>query len=380
MIRLIFAALLMLAPASGTAQQPAEAQASATAGHWGRSETQILSLRARTAFPIRAGSLTFASTGDFSHPDIGTDSGLQYRSGDGELIGTIYVYLPGLAHTGLAAYATEQAMRAGSDTPVRLARTAVLRAGNAENAAIRTDYENYRGRYFSSAAFIKAGRWMIKIRVSGPSARRSEIEAAVEALLAGVRFGARNPTLSAAPVEVRDCSPDEGARDATLLPDPPGAELGAHGFLALFDGGGNIATNERGERDDLPSRVPRQLCLSSRLQLGQTQVPILRGPDGPPISADGRTRLVALITDNGAWLEVVHAQNLGRYLMLYHQIGATSVLGSYDNVPSDRQIAKLLNNPSSEAGRVRVPVRFWPDRPPEMHLPALPAGSPTPAT
>jgi hypothetical protein len=59
--------------------------------------------------------------------------------------------------------------------------------------------------------------------------------------------------------------------------------------------------------------------------------------------------------------------------MLYHEIGLTAVLGNYDGVPSDRQIGSLLENPGTDAGRVRVPVRLRPDRGPEIHLPVTAA-------
>jgi hypothetical protein len=319
-------------------------------------------------------------TRDFSNPESGIDSSLHYRSADNQVTGTVYVYLPGLAHPGLAAYATEQGLRANSNTPVRLVRSGLVRAGNVDNAAVRADYENYRGGYSSSAAFIHTGRWMIKIRVSAPDGRRAEVDAAMEALLGGIRFGRQNPPGAASPIAVADCPAGAGRQDARPLPDPAGAEIAAHAMLATFDGAGILGTDEAGRRADLPSRVPPELCLSSRIGVGQGQVPILRAADGPPISVDGRTRLVALISDSGTWLEVVHAANLGRYLMLFHQVGSTSLLGGYDGVPSDRQIADLLSNPQSEAGRVRVPVTFRPDGRTEMHLPDLAPEQPRPTT
>lgn len=199
MIRLFLYALAALAPAAASAQQqqqPApngqQQRQQRPSQHWVHSETQIASLPARTAFPRVAGPISVVGSQDFSNPETGIDSALQYRSADGQVMGTVYVYLPGLAHPGLAAFATEQGVRAHSNTPVRLVRTAAVRAGNVDNAAVRSDYENYRGGP-SSAAFIHAGRWMIKIRVSAPDGRRGDVDAAMQALLAGIRFGRQNP-------------------------------------------------------------------------------------------------------------------------------------------------------------------------------------------
>jgi hypothetical protein len=202
----------------------------------------------------------------------------------------------------------------------------------------------------------------------------------MSALLHGVQFGRANPVLKASALTLADCAGEGSREDARLLPDPKPADLAAHAFLAVLDGGGNIASNERRERADLPSRIPAQLCVSSSPQIAGRTVPILRGAAGEPLSVDGRTRLLAVIGDAGTTLEVVQAENLGRYQVLFHQVGSTMVLGGYDAVPSDRQIAELLENPKGEAARVRVPVTFSPDGQPQMHLPSLPDGAPQPTT
>ena len=381
MIRLLLATLLIAGAGTVSAQPPASPPASEETRVWLQSDTSVALVPARIAFPRTAGSMRVTQTGEISNQGQGIDNVAQYRSPDGEVIGTAYIYYPGMPHAGLSAYATDQGIRANSPTPVREVRRAVVAAGGVPDAAIRVDYENYRGGYASSAAFIKAGRWIIKLRVSAPGARSAEAEANMTALLNGIRFGAANPARAAAPIEVSACPAGEAQRDAALLPDPPGAEIAAHALLATFDGGGMDATEE-GRLRPLPSRVPGQLCLSSRPTVGRSPVAILRGADGEPLSIDGRTRLIAIISDAGEWLEVVHARNLGRYVMLYHNLGSTLMLGGYDSVPSDRQIEALLSNPQqNDGGRVRVPVTLRPNRGPAMHLPNLaPAQAPAPTT
>lgn len=253
----------------------------------------------------------------------------------------------------------------------------IVAAGGVEGVAIRRDYGGYRGDMASSAAFVKAARWLVKLRVSGPAARQAEVAAAMDALLAGIRFGALSRPRAAAPIRVRDCPPGSGGETATLLPDPPGGEIAAHGFLATFDGGGIMATEDGGP-SPLPSRVPDELCLSGRVPIGNGQAPILRSDPGPPLSVDGRTRLIVLMSDSGDYLEVVHAENLGRHLLLSHRIGETILLGGFDNVPSDDQIADILAGRSPEAARLRVPVGFTADGRTNIHLPGLPPAQPAP--
>lgn len=366
------------APSQSAPQPQAPAQSGLSEEQrWLVSDSQVASLQARIAFPRRIGALSASRTQEFSHPGEGIDDALWYRSADGAVFATLYVYYPGLPHAGLAAFATDHFIYiSGPETrvtePMRL-----VAAGGIENGAIRIDYANYRGMA-SSAAFIKAGRWIVKIRISGPEARRAEVDSAMAALLQGVRFGRQNPWMAPHPLAVSDCPPDAGRTAARPLPDPPGAEIAAHAFLATFDGGGNLATNRGdGSRNDLPPRIPDRLCLS-RLRIGETTIPVLRGEAGGAISVDGRTRLIAVLNDAGLALEVVHAANLGRYVVLYHEIGQTNLLGGYDNVPSDAQLTEMLRGDRSEANRIRVPVRLRPDRGPELFLPGI--APPAPGT
>ncbi|HEY5712304.1 MAG TPA: hypothetical protein VIT38_10445 [Allosphingosinicella sp.] len=359
------------APSAPPAQQTEEQR-------WIFSDTQAALVPARIAFPRQAGTLTARRTQEFSHEGEGVDNALQYGSPDDAVFATVYVYYPGLPHAGLAAFATDEFIRVREtatriSTPMRL-----VPAGGIPDVAIRIDYANYRGMA-SSAAFMKAGRWLVKLRVSGPEARRAEVEAAMAALLQDMRFGAMNPAMAPHLISVSDCPADSGRVAARALPDPAGAEIAAHAFLATFDGGGNPATGEDGGRRDLPPRVPDRLCVT-RLHIGDNVIPLLRGESGAAISVDGRTMAVAILSDNGNALEVVHAANLNRYVLLYHEIGGTSLLGGFDGVPSDAQITEILTGANREGTRVRVPVRFRPNRGPEMWLPSVAGASRPSAT
>lgn len=381
MIRLLpgaLAALLSL-PAAAQPQQPPPAR-ERPSDPWLISETKVASVPARIAFPRDAGPVSLQGSRELSNPGQSIDTSLQYRSADEQVVATVYVYLPGLSHPGLAAYATERGIRRNSETPVTATRAVPVAVGKVANAALRVDFSNYMGGNASTAAFLKAGRWTVKIRVTGPQARAADVAAAMDALLAGIEFGEANPVHTAVPVAVQDCTPNSGTKNARMLPDPSGPELAAHGFLAALDGGGMKATDKGAGAVDLPSRVPPELCLSNPADVREGRPPILRSAEGPAPSVSGRTRLVALLSDSGIWLEVVHAENLGRHVILYHQIGSTFLLGGYDGVPSDRQITDLLGNPESEGGRIRVPVTFRPDRGPQMHLPELPPEQRSPST
>jgi hypothetical protein len=358
---------------------PPAPQALTEAQRWMVADTRIASVQARTGFPRRIGTLTASRTQEFSHQGEGVDDALWYRSADGAVFATLYIYYPGLPHAGLAAFSTDLFIHTAEPATRIAAPLRLVRAGGVADGAIRIDYADYRGMA-SSAAFIKVGRWILKARISGPQDRRAEVEDAMTALLLGVEFGAQNPWMAPHPLTVTDCPADAGRTAARPLPDPAGAELAAHGLLATFDGGGTLATVQGSDaRRDLPPRIPDRLCRAS-LRVGDQTYTLLRGEPGEPLSIDGRTMLVVILNDNGNALEVVQARNLNRYVLLYHEIGQTSLLGGFDGVPSDAQIAAILSGADRDGTRIRVPIRFRPNRGPEMVLPSISAPpGPSPA-
>jgi hypothetical protein len=309
--------------------------------------------------------LKVSGTGESSHKGQGIDAAVQYRSADGAIVGTAYLFYPGLPHAGLAVLATDNALRSNSPSPVTGGTIRTVSAAGVEGLALQADYGNYQNGLASSAAFLKAGRWLVKLRVSGPEARKAEVEKAMAALLGGVRIGKGTKPYPAAPVTATPCTKGEGKKKARQLRDPEMVDMAAQSIIGSFDGAGMEATDKTDKANSratlLPSRVPAAFCRSDALA-GTVRVPVLRSAGGSAPGLDGRTRLVAILSDAGEMLEVVHAPNFGRYLLLHHKIGQTAILGGWDGVPSDAQIAALLTGMNPDAMRPRAVVQLRPGK------------------
>lgn len=361
------ATVLAQTPAAPPAP-PAPTAPSPSAQFWAISETRIASVPARIAFPRRAGVVSARRYQEFSHEGEGIDNAIQYQSDDRAVYATVYVYYPGLPHAGLAAFATDHGLRSEPQFSVAGSEMRVVDAGGRPGVAIRADYSRYRDNNVSSAAWIKAGRWIVKLRVSGAETRRADVMAAMDALLRDIEFGAANPPYPAAPLTIRDCPAGSGDAPARIMPEPPAVELAAQGLLATFDGGGIAANDESNRQANLPSRLPERFCRTV-LTTRSRSVPILRAEPGEALSIDGRTMLIVSLSDSGTLFELVKADNLGGYVLLYHEVGRTTVLVRYDGVPSDAQIVEILDTPNHPATRMMVPVELRPNRGPSMYLP-----------
>ena len=301
---------------------------------WLRSGDSVSVPAAGMGFPTVAGTLTLTETAEFSHKGEGIDNIAQYESADGELFASVYVYYVGLAHNGLAALATANAMTSGSPE-VRKTRSTKAAAGGLADVAIRESYTGYRGRLASSAAFLKSGRWLIKLRLSGPDARAADIEAAMDALLAGITFGDDAAPHPAAAIEAQPCASERIAGEA-------------------------------GQDGPLPARVGGSFCQAGEIRVPTGTVPILRAVGTSP-GGLATTELLAVTSDAGGLVEAVRLGS-GRYRLLHHQIGQTALLGAYDRLPSIAQIEAILSGADHAGGAYRATVILRPGEGPRINV------------
>lgn len=343
---------------------------------WSRSDERISVNRAGISFPVRAGTLSVTETKEFSHQGESLDNIAQYRSADQEVLATVYVYYPAISHAGLAALATDEAIRLNSSNPPGSTGPRLTGAAGKEAVAIRTDYSRYRGDWASSAAFIKAGRWMVKLRVSGPEARRDEVNVAMSDLLAKVKFEGKSVPRAAVLISPAAC-PDDRSADAALVADDAAANAAFAIMVAAFDAAAPSAKDrDSGKETNLSSRIGNQWCRSV-VQVGQSKVPLLRATDpGNDPAIEGKSMLLALYSDAGGLLEVVRLRKEGRYLLMNHQIGGTSLLGTFATLPSDRQMGEILAG-RGDGGRVRARINLKSDGNTEVHVESPP---PSPTT
>ena len=379
MLRLALgAALAFCTPFAALAQAPASHEPpEAPAGLWRQSDDHLTFTTANIDVPRAPGVVHFTRSFEFSHHGEGIDSGLQFESPDRQVFATIYVYYPGLPHAGLTAFATDWVIHDQSPN-LRPLGMRVVAAGGHDGVAIRGDYANFRDGLASSAAFIKIGRWILKLRVSGREERRADVEATMTALLAGLRFQRTLQPRPAAMLDVTDCS-TPSTTPANLLPDDVGT-VGVMALLGTIDGAGVEAhVVATGGTTLLPGRVGTAWCVSMRTRIGNSNYQILRAR--PPLasgSVDGHSMIMVPFNDAGTTLEAVRIINGDRVILLFHEIGRTSLLGTYDAVPSDEQVANILSGADEPGTRFRAVATLRPGQGDHIDL-RVPETQSTPA-
>lgn len=302
------------------------AHASEETGAWDMSDTGVRVAAAGIAAPTAAASLSLQKTGEFSNGGKSIDNYAQYVSDDGAIQATLYVYLPTYADAALGAYMTDRAIieRFGSKTR-RTSYDSVAAAGQA-GTAIRAIYDDAaEGRLTTAAALIHAGRWMVKLRVTGPAERRDEVVAGIDAMLTGLHVDKGTTLYAATPPSVGACPTDNHA-DARPI-GPKGARH----------------TDNTARDPGFPRDGRDALCVRGKIQTAEGSYDILQAVNGAsgsilvPMDDTGTVMAFDPVTTGR------QANGQTGYRLSIHSVGKTDVYAAYDRLPSSRQIAAILD-------------------------------------
>ncbi|MCB4861362.1 hypothetical protein K7W03_17380 [Sphingobium sp. PNB] len=304
-LSLLSAVLALSAPAFAHAAEEREA--------WTPTATALRADAAGIGMPQSVAGLSLAKSGEVSNGGKGIDNYAQYLSDDGAVQATLYVYLPSYADASLAAYMTDKAVteRFGARTR-RTAYSSVAVAGHA-NGAIRAVYDDAAdGALTTAAAFLHAGRWLVKLRVTGPTERRKEVLAGLDGMLAGLQFDDASSIHATRPARLAACPANEGG-DARLT-----------------------AQTTSGPADiSLPREGQEPLCIRGKVDTAEGSYDILQQAG----AADGA--IIVPVDDAGTMVAFDPAKD--GYRLSIHSVGQTDLYGVYDKVPSARQIAQILD-------------------------------------
>lgn len=359
MIRFLLIALALTAGASQAAAQrqapapsnrqsePPPPRTYTQADLWSRGGDRITFNLARISFPAELGEMRINRITEASRQGQGLDNAVLFTSPDDQVFATIYAYAPALADAGLTAHMTDHAIRIQSGDSLRMTGGGIVAAGGRDGVAIRADYTGFRSaRLASSAAFMRVGSWIIKLRVSGPGARRAEVEQAMTLLLRDMRFEGGAAPSPARPVTTGNCARDAG-QPARLAP--------ADRAEAMEDA---IMGHRVGA--DVEGRGATPWCPSSPLRLPNTTLPVLLSTAEAGDEDSRRSVLIGLVADNGTMIEVVQRRfrDRTRFILMHHQIGRSTVLGSYASAPTNEQLADILSGVDRAGGQARALIDY----------------------
>jgi hypothetical protein len=347
--------LLAMALVVASGGTPASTAAPAANPDWQTTATSLVFAPAHVALPRRAAIVSLTQTGEGTHRGEHIDNVAQFESPDRQIFATLFVFTPALPDPRLVAIGIDNAVHIQSGAGLEAGPPRLVSAAGVPGAAILRSYRHFRGTLASAAAVIRSGRWIVAVRVSGPDARRDEVEATATAFLDGISFeGAARPQPSSS-ADTAECEAEGHQRDARLL--PPTSMQNLLLMTVMVD------LPDLAEHSDSPRRPPRPasppvsvLCISSRLHIGNMTVPVVResGPQG------NGGAVYAILDDAGGLFEVSAFTSPfadSRSFQLYQRmIGRTEILGNFDRLPTDAQLAEILGDPNHRARHIIAAV------------------------
>jgi hypothetical protein len=333
--------LLHIIAAAAVAFLPASAWGEA----WLRSGERLSVPAAGLSFPVKAGTLSVTETSEASRSGDGVDNVAQYKSPDQAVFATLFVYMPSYADAALAAYELDKVVH-DHYAPAHLASSAIVPAGGISEGAIRRVYiDAVDGKFATTAAILKAGRWIAVIRVSGPMERRAEVEAGLDALLAGLAASAARVD-PVAELKVSDC-PAPAIKEAKHKRlQIEGLDLGNDAIgQALIDATLAAGAADKAGKPPFPESIARNgraaVCVRERMNVAGNVIDLMQ----PAGDTARPAAIIGVVNDAGRTIEMERSGKL--YMVRLHDVAATDNYGGFDNPLTPAQITAILKGDRS---------------------------------
>lgn len=327
---LVLLAILIASP--GAAQS--------MSGIWKDAGDRIDAAAAGISFPREIAGLHLTKTSEFTHQGEGLDSAAEYESRDKALWATIYVYLPAYGDPALAEYRTDKTIHQVYGANVTRVAEGVASLGGRSDAAIRTIYVGGEiknsGALASGAAFAKVGRWIVKLRVSGPLARRADVEASLDAFLGAARLQEKTLSATVAPAQiVAPCPPAPSGAPMLFKNSKAVASVLGEAIVAASD---NLGVDPKSKiAPPFPANGMTPICLRGDVTIGDQRFEVLQpaGDQQPNI-------IVVPLDDEGSVITVRKDLLTKAYTIGKGEIARFTVYGQIDRLPDNAELTRVL--------------------------------------
>ncbi|MEP7006763.1 MAG: hypothetical protein ABI810_12330 [Sphingomonas bacterium] len=348
---------------------PAQAQVNPDDGAWKVKGDLATVTDSGIGIPAQAGVISLTRTGEASLKGKGVDNVAQYESEDRKVFATIYIFYAAYADTALATWATDRTIRKRFGPNLVLVSDTVAAAGGAPGVATRRIYDKAElepGKPLATAAgFVRAGSWMVALRVSGPAERRTEVEGAFDALLAGMRFSGKDKPMQASPLRLTGPCPVSDEKPAHFLGDKTSGSNAL--FASLMGGSITMKDEEKGTVTEqapplaFPHNGASALCVRGKVDSGNLSLDVLA-----PASADEGQVALVLLDDAGGTIAVEPSLLLGKdigkgFVVKRYGIGFVQVMGSFDRMPNLAQLGAIVSGADRRGAAIRSTTVFTPD-------------------
>lgn len=320
----------------------------ASAEAWHQEGNRLSLPPAGLSFPTQAGSVSLTETKEASLGGEGVDNVAQYKSADGKVFATLFLFMPAYADAALTAYQLEKIVvhhYGGQRESSRIVAVAGVPNGALRRVYVGASFGSSDEKMVTTAAVLKAGRWIAVIRLSGPAARQAEIEAALDAMIGGIAVSPSAPIDPVAEPQVGDCPvpPGEPAKPEQLSVKIPGIkDPGAQMLLGAIMAGGVPDKDKPPFPTSIADNGRRPVCVRYHIKIGDNVLDMMQ-PAGDTAKPEA---IIGVVNDAGRTIEMRRGED-GLYLVHLHDIARTSNYGAFDRPLGPNQVAGVLLHPDA---------------------------------
>lgn len=318
---------------AGLRAQPAPA-ALATAPAWANDADRVEHIASGISFPSALPGMAFAGTESASHPGSGLDEVVTWKADANGGVAVASLFAPSLPDSGILAEMADLATHQQVGITATIAEDKLLPAGPVANAVRTYIYANARisgHPVWTAMAIVRAGNWVVVLRVTGNPDQATALRASFDALVAGLRFTGPAQPRPFHTLQLKDC-PAPTAPDAKALPQPSAADLTAALTLTttLDSGVAKPGTAKERAIPAVATRVPDALCRMT-LDTNHGRKPLFWASDPRPDLPGAQIAALLVESDSGLIIEVQRPAKPGApYLLIGHNIGVTALLTALD--------------------------------------------------
>jgi hypothetical protein len=256
--------------------------------------------------------------------------------------------MPAYADAALTAYELEKIVGqhyGGHRDSSRIVAVAGVPNGALRRVYVGASFGSPDEKLVTTAALLKAGRWIAVIRISGPEARRAEVEAALDAMIGGIAASPSAPVDPVAEPEVGNCpvQPGEPAKPEQLSVKIPGIkDPGAQMLLGAIMAGGPHDEGKPPFPTSIADNGRRPVCIRFHIKIGDNVIDMMQ-PAGDTAKPEA---IIGIMNDAGRTIEMRRGED-GLYLVHLHDVARTSNYGAFDRPLGPNQIAGVLLHPDA---------------------------------
>lgn len=309
------------------------------------------------SLPQKFDRVALQRTNQSGGEQAGLDNIAQYKDDTGDILVTAYLYSPMFADAELAAFQTGRSILLSYRENSRHISRQVIPFGGNTHGMIVDRYEvGTTDPSPSLAGFASVDGWIVKLRISGSHGAQERVDRVFAEMVSQIQLAENTHVQDLAPTIGQRCTDPIDRGTARILANRTESDTTSILAMTLLVTADPIGSRGSGAIADgiapLLDASASQACIEGEIAIGDARYPIFRH------NGDSLVQLVVPLDDAGT---VMMVSNTGLDIVPGYHVaildkGNADILGTFETLPSIRQMRDILTGKDRKGGRLRARI------------------------